>query len=195
MGRLGFTYGGSENILPYVKYDARSGRFFRNDRVENKNTGKFENNAVEITFKAVMDLENIEVGFINYVDGKAPEYLLVPAGAAWPIKPTAAGWKQGVRGMLKLDKDCGGDVREITSNAQAFLKGFEDLMDQYEVEKHKHSGKLPVVTVNKTLPLSTGAGGKKSTNYQPEFKITGWVDRPDDLVFVPKQAGDEDAPY
>ena len=33
MGQLGFKYGG-ENIIPFVKYDARSGQFSRNDRVE-----------------------------------------------------------------------------------------------------------------------------------------------------------------
>ena len=117
MGRLGFTYGGSENILPYVKYDARSGRFFRIDRVE-KN-GKYENNAVEISFQAVMDLENIEVGYINFVDGKAPEYLLVPANAPWPAKPPADGWKQGVRsiGLRGLGRPIRG--REAQERRQA----------------------------------------------------------------------------
>ena len=43
MGRLGIKYGGGENIIPFVKFDARSGQFSRNDRVE-KN-GKFENSA------------------------------------------------------------------------------------------------------------------------------------------------------
>jgi hypothetical protein len=34
---LGFNYstgGDGSDIVPYVKYDARAGRFFRNDRIE-----------------------------------------------------------------------------------------------------------------------------------------------------------------
>jgi hypothetical protein len=64
---LGFNYstGGGDNgdIVPFVKYDARAGRFFRNDRSEQN--GAYTNNAVDITsnFKAVMDLENLEVGY------------------------------------------------------------------------------------------------------------------------------------
>ena len=42
--------------------------------------------------------------------------------------------------------------RELTSTAQAFLTGFEDLIELYDNEKDKHPGKLPVVAVNKTIP-------------------------------------------
>ena len=43
-----------------MKYDARAGRMFRIDRIENN--GNFANEAVDITqsFKAIVDFENIE---------------------------------------------------------------------------------------------------------------------------------------
>lgn len=188
---LGFNYssGGGENgdIVPYVKYDARAGRFFRNDRTEQN--GAYSNNAVDITgnFKAVMDLENLEVGYILFAAGQAPQYLLAKLGTELPAKPADAKWKQGMRVMMKLHASCGGDIRETTSNASAFLKGFDDLHTQYEAEKDKNPGKLPIVVLKTTQPITSGTGDKKSTNYQPVFEIAGWSARPADLVHVAKQ--------
>jgi hypothetical protein len=191
---LGFNYasaGDGSDIVPYVKYDARAGRLFRNDHTERD--GTYSNAAVDITsnFRAVMDLENIEVGYIHFAAGSAPAYLLVKFGADLPDRPVDGKWKQGVRVMLKLDPGCGGDIREISSNSQAFLKGFDELHTSYEVEKMKSPGKLPVVVLRTTQPVTTGAGDKKSTNYQPVFEITGWLPRPVNLVHVPKKCDDE----
>jgi len=187
---LGFNYstGGGDNgdIVPFVKYDARAGRFFRNDRSEVN--GAYSNNAVDITsnFKAVMDLENLEVGYLLFAAGAAPQFLLVKLGDPMPHKPADPKWKQGVRVMMKLSADCGGDVRETSSNAAAFLKGFDDLHSLYEAGKAANPGKLPIVVLKTTTPITSGSGDKKSTNYQPVFEISGWAPRPKDLVHVAK---------
>jgi hypothetical protein len=189
---LGFNYssGGGESgdIVPFVKYDARAGRFFRNDRSEQN--GAYTNNAVDITstFKAVMDLENLEVGYLLFAAGAAPQFLLVKLGDPMPHKPADAKWKQGVRVMMKLHQSCGGDVRETSSNAAAFLKGFDDLHTLYEGGKAANPGKLPIVVLKTTVPITSGSGEKKSTNYQPVFEIAGWAPRPVDLVHVSKGA-------
>jgi hypothetical protein len=110
---LGFNYasgGDGSDIIPFVKYDARAGRLFRNDRTEVD--GAYSNSSVDITttFKAMMDLENIEVGFVHFVAGTPPAYMLVKFGTAMPDKPSDPKWKQGLRIMMKLDAGCGGDV-------------------------------------------------------------------------------------
>ena len=89
--------------------------------------------------------------------------------------------------MLKLSKECGGDkpIREIAGNSKAFLSGVEAVYTQYLAEKAKNPGKLPVLTVEKITPVKTGSGARSSTNYHPQFKISGWAPR-GDLVFVPK---------
>lgn len=190
---LGFNYssGGGDNgdIVPFVKYDARAGRFFRNDRSEQN--GAYSNNAVDITsnFKAVMDLENLEVGYLLFAAGSAPAFMLVKLGDPMPHKPADGKWKQGLRVMMKLHADCGGDVRETSSNAAAFLKGFDELHSLYEAGKAVNPGKLPIVVLKTTMPITSGSGDKKSTNYQPVFEITGWAPRPKDLVHVAKGAG------
>lgn len=187
---LGFNYesgGNGGEITPFVKYDARAGRLFRNDR-EQDSTGNYASKAVDITskFKAVFDMENIEVGYIGFAAGSAPAHLLVPLGDPMPQKPRDPKWKQGARIMIKLSGDCGGSVREISSNAAAFLRGLDALHTAYEAGVKDNSGKLPIVAMKESIPITSGQGDKKSTNYQPVFEIVGWAPRPVDLVFSPK---------
>jgi hypothetical protein len=189
---LGFNYtsGGGGDIIPFVKFDARAGRLFRRDRSQDS-SGNYISNDEDITnsFKAVIDLENIEVGYLKFGAGSAPEYFLVPLGTPMPHKPADAGFKQGARIMLKLASACGGDVREISGNSSAFLKGVDELHTAYEAGKAANAGKLPIVVLKTTIPITSGSGQKKSTNYQPVFEIAGWAPRPVDLVHVAKGSG------
>lgn len=174
------------DFMPIVKYDARAGRIFRMDRVDSGNG--FTNDPVDITsnFKAMVDFENIEVGWIDFPAGSAPSFSLVPMGTALPDRPSAK-HKNGVRFVLKLAKDCGGDkpIREIAGTSKAFLSGIEAVYTAYSQMKGENPGKLPVIVLEKTTPIKSGSGEKQSTNYQPTFRIAGWAPR-GDLVFQPK---------
>lgn len=175
------------DFLPIIKYDARAGRIFRMDRVDTGNG--FESKAVDITqsFKAVFDFENVEVGWIDFPVGSAPEFVLVPMGSQLPVRPGPK-HKNGIRLMLRLPNDCAGgsaQVREIAGTSKAFLSGVEALYNEYDKEKAANPGKLPVVVLETITPVKTGAGSKSSTNFQPAFRIVGWKPR-GDLTFVPK---------
>ena len=174
------------DFLPIVQYDARAGRFFRRDRVDTGNG--FANEQVDITqgIKFIADFENIEVGWIIFTPGAAPDFNLVPIGTQLPDRPSP-NHKNGLRFMLKLSKECGGDkpIREIAGTSKAFLSGIEAVYTAYLAEKGKNPGKLPVLTVDKITPVKTGTGAQSSTNYHPTFKIGGWAPR-GDLVFEPK---------
>jgi hypothetical protein len=187
--------GGSETFVPYIKYDARSGRFFRMDRVERG--GTWEGEQVPIEFRAVVDMENIEVGYIKFAASGPPALRLVRYGETMPEEPDEEGWKQAVRVMLALHKSCGGDIREISSNAGAFREGFDNLHDQWEEGMAANPGLLPIVEANDKLarPKESGRGSQRSTNYVPAFEITGWVPRPASLVFVPKAQPSAPAPW
>lgn len=181
--------GGNGDIVPIVKYDARAGRVFRVDRT---NDGQgYVNTPVDITrsFKAIFDLENVEVGWLNFNTGGAPSFTLVAMGQAIPPRPTQD-HRNGARVMIKLAKECAGDepIREIASVAKVFLIGLEELYHQYAAQKDANSGKLPVVVLEDSVPITSGSGAKSSTNYQPKFKITGWAPR-GDLAFKPKSSG------
>lgn len=182
--------GSSDDIIPFIKYDARSGRIFRNDRVAGANG--YESQAVDITrsFKAVVDLEQFEVGWMLFGAGAAPQYAMALHGEPMPQRPTQE-FRQGVRVMLKLHSSCAsgeGDVRELTGNSAAFLRGVDALHDAYEAQKLPNNGKLPVVAMADSVPVTSGSGAKASTNYQPVFEIVGWAVRPKDLVFRPRAA-------
>lgn len=195
---LGLNYssgGNGGDIVPFVKFDARAGRFFRRDRSQDA-SGSYVSNDVDITsnFKAVVDMENIEVGYLKFGAGTAPEMVLSKLGDQMPQKPAGDGWKQGARIMMKLHSSCGGDIRECSSNAAAFLKGIDDLHTEYEAEKATNSGKLPIVVLRTTMPITSGQGQKKSTNYQPVFEISGWAPRPNDLVHIAKATHQTELP-
>jgi hypothetical protein len=177
---------GGGDFTPVLKFDARAGRFFRMDRVD---TGQgFENELVDITqgIKFLADFENVETGWIIFTPGVAPDFKLVPYGTQLPDRPSP-NHKNGVRFMLKLSKECGGEkpIREIAGTSKAFLSGVEAVFVQYLAEKGKNPGKLPVLTVDKIVPVKTGSGVSSSTNYHPQFRISGWAPR-GDLVFEAK---------
>lgn len=181
--------GGGGDIIPIVKYDARAGRIFRRDFI---GSGEYENVDITRAFKAVIDMENIEVGSIAFGTG-APQFALVPLGKTPPPPPTPE-HKTGARLLCKLGKDCGGDIREIASTAKAFLRGLDELHNAYLAGVIDNPGKLPVVVLADTIGITSGEGAKKSTNYQPVFEITGWVPRPADLVYVPRAQASAPAP-
>lgn len=189
---LGFTYStGGGDFTAIMKYDARAGRMFREDRKQDAG-GAWMKDSVDVTsnFKAVFDFENIEVGYINFPQGGAPDFCLASLGEPYPQRPTP-NHAQGLRFMLKLAKDTAGDgaaIREIAGTSASFRMGIDELHNAYEAGKAANSGKLPIVALKSTLPVTSGSGAKKSTNYQPVFEIVGWAARPEDLVFVSKSA-------
>jgi hypothetical protein len=174
------------DFLPIVKYDARAGLWFRIDRVDSGQG--FLPEPVDITrnFKAIFDLENLETGWIAFPSGSAPLSSLVAMKdllgktAQFPPQPGVT-YKHGLRFMLKLAKDIGGDrpVREVMGTSKAFLNGIETLFRDYLKDAPANAGKLPVVVMDGITMIKTGSGNKVSSNYRPNLKIVGWAPRGD----------------
>lgn len=179
---------GGGDFLPILKFDSRSGRLFRIDRVSDGTN--FSNESVEITsdFKAVADFENMEVGWANFTPGSPPNFALVPLGDPMPPRPSEQ-HKNAVRFMVKLAKSCAGDkpVRELSGTAKSFLRGVEKAYEEYQAQRDVNAGKLPVIRLKTTIPVKTGTGDRASTNYQPIFEIVGWQAR-GDFTFQPRSA-------
>src|SRR6187455_3164852 len=198
MSIFGFSTEPSQggDFIPIIKYDARAGRFFRMDRSDTGNG--FENTPVDITnvIKFIVDFDNVEVGWIDFQPGSAPSFALVPMGSKLPDRPTPR-HKNGVRFMVKLAKECTGpdgkSIREVAGTSKAFLSGIENIYLEYQKDKAKNPGKLPVLMLEKTVPIKTGSGEKSSTNYHPVFAIAGWVPR-GDLAPQPKANGSGQQP-
>lgn len=191
----GFFEKGSGNYLPIIKYDARSGRISRRDRENNETT------EVDITktFKAVFDAENVEIGWANFntggapdirvsrfIDGKPvprPRVMITDEKTGKEIEVNDPAFKACARYVIKLSKECGGDIREFCSNAIAAMDGIEKFQDAYDAAAKENPGKLPIVELKDTFAKTSGEGQRRSTNYVPVFEIVGWVKRPDDLVY------------
>jgi hypothetical protein len=178
---LSYDAGSTGDIIPILKYDSRAGRFFRVDRADGVNT------PVDVTrsLKMVADLENVEIGWINFATGGAPDFVMTMIGQPLPPRPSPD-HKQGVRIMVKLGKECGGDIREISTVAKSALRGLEELHTAYQASRESHAGQLPIVALKDTIGVTSGQGAQKSTNYQPVFEIAGWAGRPTDLIHKPK---------
>lgn len=189
---LGLQTGGGGEARPFVKYDARAGRLFRVDRTQDA-TGAWVSEQVDITQQAqfVADLQNIEVGWINYSD-QGPVRAMTTLGNAVPERPPGTdkngkpAFKQGFSMQLAMPKDLGGGLREFSSTAGCVIEALDELHDSYSAAAESKTGKLPVVSIANVLPVKNG----QSTNYKPVFKISAWVDRPPTLVAAtPKTNG------
>ena len=172
------------DFLPIVKYDARAGRIFRVDRIDTGNG--FESNPVDITqtFKALCDFENVEAGWIDFPIGSVPSFHLVRlediqlGKAKLPDRPSDK-HRNGIRFMLKLAKDCGGDkpIREIAGVSKAFLSGLEAVYAQYIADKAANPGKLPVIMLEKTTPVTSGSGLRSAARPTTTRPSVSWGGR------------------
>lgn len=164
-----------------LKFDARAGRFYRVDRVQGAG-GDWETNNVEVTdgFQAIFDLDNVEVGWINFSAGQAPDWKMVKLGEELPPRPTDQ-FKQGFRVMVKLGKQSGGDKREFASCAKVVINALDKIHTEYEAGKAANPGKLPLVVMTGSTMVKSGSGAKTSTNYGPNLSISKWLARPSEL--------------
>lgn len=178
--------GNGGSFLPIVKFDARSGRVKRLDKPIG---GAAEEIDITKNFKAVFDLDHVEVGWAKFVAGQAPSWVMAPMrdDVAPPPKPDDD-HKKAFRVNLKLAKECGGDVRELGGSSKALIAGFKALHDAYEADRASNVGKLPVVVMDEARPIVTETRLGKNTNYAPVFRITAWVNRPDGLAARPNPA-------
>ena len=74
------------------------------------------------------------------------------------------------------------------------MKGIDQLHNDFLAGVKANAGKLPVVVLEDTVAIESGSGAKKSTNYQPVFKISSWVKRPNDLADAPSRGSASEAP-
>jgi hypothetical protein len=165
------------SILPRLKYDGRTGKFSLINRIHEN--GEWFNDQVDIAqgdFRAVFDLDNLELGWIHYPKNDSPDLKLVKAGQDYGDPPSDQ-HKEGVRVLVLMDDDLGGDVRELTSTAGGLWNGLDTLHDAYMVGRDKNPGKLPVVVLSGTID----SGSATNPSHEPVFTISEWVSRPSEL--------------
>jgi hypothetical protein len=190
MGRLVLTTGekqmalnlgnGGNNrgdILPIFKWDARSGDMVAVNR-DPQSDGTWEKTEVEVQWplRCVVDLENIEVGWVHF--NPAPDFVMAKADETRPAKPTPD-YKQCVR-MRVFSKDYG--LREFAHSAGSVRRAMDKLHDAFCADRASHPGKMPVVEITgyDTVKVKTPEGELKFK--APKWSIVGWTLAPEAFV-------------
>ena len=178
--------GASGGFIPPIKYNAISGRLTLEDR-EQTVSGEWEKKITDITMAQptfAVDFGNLNVGWVLFIQGIAPQYALVPYGRPMPERPASPGndvagkalnYRNGFR--VPVAGNAIGGVREMAGQSAALINGMNELHSAYEAAPEAAMGKIPVVKMIRTDAINSG----KSTNYQPVFQIVAWADRPDVL--------------
>lgn len=177
------TESGGGSFTPTVKINSKQGRVYRVDRTQGADG--WVTDEVEITrdFAFVPDFDNLEIGWMFFKAGQAPDLRMVKLGEVMADRPPGAdadgkpNFKQGVRLLVKLGKSCGGDLREIAATAKSILGPIDKLHDQYVAERAAHPDHLPQVRMTDMKKVDTKTAHGTNTNFEPVFEITGWVAR------------------
>lgn len=174
---LGFsteTSSGGSKFLPVIKFDAKAGEFIAINRTPGETTGTWDKEEVEVTLptKVVIDMENLEVGWISF----APSYscVMAPVGTKLPVQPTED-HKHSVR-IKMFFKEHG--LREMTPTSKTVLRAFDHLHDAYLAGAAKNPGKMPVVTIHGTETKKVPTPQGELRFKVPKWEITGWTEAP-----------------
>lgn len=185
------TEGTSGEFLGRIQYDSRTG-FWQTVKREQDQGGNWFDNKSE-PFKAVsllMDFGSIELGYINL--SSPPVFLLVPHGKPYPQQPEtmAAPGKPGdkprkaflpgFRIKVMSRKTFGDDDPYYLSGTSKTLRGpVEVLHTLFEDAAEARAGQIPIVESTRAIANTTKGSHGTSTFYAPDFRIIGWLDRPE----------------
>jgi hypothetical protein len=161
---------GGADFMPFLKYDARVGKFYAVNRVRGDD-GRWGTVQTELLSgsRATVDLPGLQVGWIKFPPGLRPETRLVPAGRDHGERPDES-FQEGFCVLVQID----GVTREFMSTAAATWIAIDELHNAWGDQAPQQSGKVPVVELGSAQPQRTGNG----TNYRPVFKIVAWTARP-----------------
>lgn len=153
----------SGDFTPYVKYNAKAGRWYV----------KKDDQEVEVQNPVfVADLANAQKAWMYFMEGQAPNIVYFPDLNTQVEKPSE-NHKLGISIKLFSDNHFGGVVKMESSSINT-CSAIGELHKAYEAAPESKAGKLPVVKVTGAEPIK----GNYGTNYKPLFEIEKWVSRP-----------------
>lgn len=160
---LNISTGGGEDFAPYVKYNAKAGRWYV----------KKDEGEVEVQNPAfVADFDNIKTGWFHFAAGIAPSIVYDPNLETPAPKPSES-HKKGFE-LQVFSKATLGGVCVFSSTSGIVGGAINEIYEQYLKDKAANAGMLPVIQCNSVTPEV----GKHGTNYKPNLAIAKWVPRP-----------------
>jgi hypothetical protein len=180
LGLKAYHVAGAE-FAPRIEYNAKSGRLVVVNRREGVD-GAFSTDKIDVTMTGpefALDIGSIQIGWIHFPAGAAPDAVLVPYGEPMPPRPSSR-HKAGFQ--VKIWNGREPDTREFKSTAGVVVDVIETLWDEIATAPEAARGMVPVVKFVNAVPVT----GRRGTNYSPDFRLVGkWIDR-DERVFGPR---------
>lgn len=180
------TNGG--DFVPRVEFNAKSGRLSIVNRTEDA-TGAFGTDKIDVTMSRpqfALDCGTIQIGWLYFPPGAAPDVSLVPYGQDMPARPTPK-HKAGFQVMIWNGIEP--HAREFKSTAGVVVDAIEELWDRFIAAPEAARGMIPVVQLVDIKAIAS----KRGTNYMPVFTLTKWVER-DERVFGPRTVASPGSP-
>jgi hypothetical protein len=150
----------------FISFNAKAGRWYT------KRDGQDEPQFEVADMTAVFDMPGLKTGWFKFAAGVAPEKVMDSSFTATAGNP-GQDFKRGFVLDLFSEKNLLG-VREFSSTASIVIDAMNSLYDAWTSAPEAALGKLPVVRCVGVTPVTN----KHGTNYQPQFEIVGWTDRP-----------------
>jgi hypothetical protein len=163
-------------ILGKWNWDFEIGKVVFEDRVYSSVTHSWETQQRNIDtdkFRAIIDLPNLEVGWIAYLKGVGLDTHLVRIGQDYGDRPIDK-HDEGLRLLIKADASLGAEVRELISTARNLWNAFDALHDQFLLQAPQHPGCLPNCDIVDLRQEKVRDG----TILCPVPGIVGWMSRP-----------------
>ena len=163
---FGFQKKSSGSFNPFIKYDAKAGRW----------GAKRGDDIVDVTqgFNAVFDIGGCQLGWLIFANGQGPQEVLQHNSMGFPPQPAGDKWQQGFKCLVALPPSLGGGIYDWSSNASVTTEAFDEMHSAYMEGAAQHPGKLPVFAMTGVKAIK----GAKATNYKPLMELKAWVDRP-----------------
>ena len=174
------------SFMPLLKFDARVGRFYLEQRVQTSNGWEKQQTDITDRFRAVFDLANAKRGWLKFPRGAPPETVLVPAGED-PGEAPSEDHKEGFRVLGQVD----GVAHEFMSTSVGAWNAVNALHDVYIREAPKHPGEAPVVALHDIVERRYASG----SSFQPSFVVTEWVACPDERKQQKRTDLDDEVPF
>jgi hypothetical protein len=174
---------GLERIIAYVVdiiiYDANAGRLYRMDyKPDTREKAKVDITTPSPRF--AIDFGSLEVGYGAF-GPSGLDFRGVPEGQPIPALPadTDDNGRLTYRPMVraKLYGKVLNGLRVWSIRANCVQEVIDELYSKFKAAPEAQQGKIPIVELTKTVPVTLGRGARQRTLYVPCFGIVGWTDR------------------
>jgi hypothetical protein len=192
---------GGGDFADIVKYDANAGRLFRVDY----DAATRERESVDITTpppRFAIDFGSLEIGYVHFSPIGPPDFRLTPMESPPPVQPDDKDDKGRMKYQpafrVKLWGRVLNGLREWSSSASSVMDVVEHLYHDFRAAPEAAEGKIPVVELSRTVPVTFGGGERKRVVYAPSFTIVGWTERTSEMgrrtVPIPRKPAPPSAP-